>query len=153
MEIKHILAFGCMLLFAVPAFSSANGADSDQDSGKVKIYPIGKIKTVRITSADAKNPLDKNADCGDLKLDEKRVRFFIKHSRASNRWNFRRDLIDGDCAGQARVTFTSGRSMTLRIYDASGWGVIDARQNSYVYICELCPGILSADFDFSEMPK
>lgn len=125
------VAFG----FAVAAFADTRSK------------PVIERITIPVSAAKSEDP---NIHCDSLRIDEKRVRYFLRHARPSSQFNYARAYETGSCSASAVVRFKGGREFRLAIDDGTGWGTTESKRSmSYLY-CEACTDLLEPDFDFKE---
>lgn len=129
--------WGAIALFCIVSHALADVGESlDQ-----------QIQSI-MTSKTAARSLDPTINCSGLRLDEKRVRFFLLHAKASSRHNYAQAYENGNCSASATVRFKGGRQIRLELDDGTGWGTaVDRRSTTYLY-CEKCADLLDLDFEF-----
>ena len=145
MNPKHFMAAA---LYAVAGVTSAASFNNDFDKTlQQKKYRLGPIKEVIVQDASAKS-FAKDANCGHLAIDERRVRFFLANAQFSSEYQYSQALQVGDCNAQATIKFQDGRLAKVSIDNWTGWGAITARNSTYFLRCEACTDILETGFAF-----
>ncbi len=132
----------------VPTLANASAQSDDAEALKIRKYPITKIKKVVIKSAVARDEFNNKTDCSGLKIDAKRVRFFLKYGEPTNSVSYKQNLISGDCSADATVVFENGKAVVVSIDSYTGWGAINVGTRSYFIACNSCVNILDRDFKF-----
>jgi hypothetical protein len=109
------------------------------------------VERITIAQGTARSE-DPAVDCGALRIDERRVRYFLRHAQPSTRHNYAQAYESGSCGASATVHYRDGRQVRLAIDDGTGWGTTsDRRSTTYLY-CEQCTDLLEPDFGFKEAP-
>ena len=122
---------------AVPAFADAPFAATS---------PIERI-TIRKGAVKSEDP---NISCSRLRIDEKRVRYFLRHAKPSIQYNYAQGYEIGSCSASAAVRFKGGRQVELTIDSGTGWGTTENKRSIAYLYCEECTDLLDPDFDFKE---
>jgi hypothetical protein len=135
-------------LLAMPAFADQNLPASLRQEK----YRIGKIKKITIHSDEAKS-FAKEAACTDLKIDERRIRFFLANARPNSQHNFSQALSAGDCSAEGEIILAGGRKAVISLTSAIGWGALRVGKKTYFMDCPACDDILSPDFKFDPNDK
>lgn len=92
-----------------------------------------------------------HGDCGDLRLDARRVRHFLRHAVVSGELNYRRDALVGSCTAKATLHLKGGATEELAIDNDTGWAIAARRGGPTRYLyCESCDGLLEPGFSFKE---
>jgi hypothetical protein len=114
--------------------------------------PAKAIERITIRDGTAKSE-DPSIHCDSLRIDEKRVRYFLRHAEPSIQHNYAQAYEIGSCSASAAVRLQGGRKADLTIDSGTGWATLeDKRSITYLY-CEACIHLLEPDFDFKEPPR
>ncbi|CAM3763443.1 Secreted protein [Paracidovorax anthurii] len=113
------------------------------------VGPLG-----RMTLPSAIQPIPgSDADCSDLVIDAKRVRYFWTHASEGPASDFQRDVDLADCAATATLHLPQGTRGTLHLHDATGWGVLEWKGSTRYFRCATCENILGREFFTGNPPK
>lgn len=145
MKIRHFLmAAVCML--AYPAVNSSETSEFNKRL-MVRKFPQGIIKEIIINERSAKSS-SKESYCQELAIDEKRIRFFLRHAKADSEYNYSQEGLTGDCSAAGLIIFKNGRKVRIDIDNTTGSGALMEHRMIYYMRCEACEGILQPDFKF-----
>ncbi len=112
--------------------------------------PANAIERITIRDGTAKSE-DPRIHCDSLRIDEKRVRYFLRHARPSSQFNYAHAYETGSCSASALVRFKGGRQVNLTIDSGTGWGTAENKRSIAYLYCEECTDLLAPDFAFKEL--
>jgi hypothetical protein len=108
-----------------------------------------RIQRIVVGDAAAKS-LDPAVECGSLRVDAKRARYFLRHAKPSIEHNYRQAYERGSCSASVTVRYHDGEQVRLTIDDGTGWGTAVQNQATTYLYCDRCEDVLEPDFDFKE---
>lgn len=112
--------------------------------------PANAIERITIRDGTAKSE-DPRIHCDSLRIDEKRVRYFLRHAKPSSQFNYAHAYETGSCSARAVVRFKGGRQVNLTIDSGTGWGTAENKRSIAYLYCEECTDLLDPDFAFKEL--
>ncbi|WP_139225672.1 hypothetical protein [Paracidovorax konjaci] len=128
--------------------TAASGQGRESESQQAFRYAPEKIQRILIERPAARARFDQGVQCRSLKLDEKRVRFFLRHGTPTTSAEYRRNAIVDDCSADAKVFFSDGTTATVSIDSGTGWGALSVGKRSSFLACDSCVDILEPGFSF-----
>jgi len=119
--------------------------------GPPKRKPVFPEPIERITITEPGAKVDFHPEikyCGSSRIDERRVRYFLRHAQSSTDYNYRQALLVGNCSADAVVRFKGGRQIRLSVEDGTGWGRAGEGRSATYLVCEQCDDLLDPKFVF-----
>lgn len=106
---------------------------------------VPRIQRIVVGAAPLKSQ-DPAVDCGSLRIDARRARYFLRHARPSSEHNYRQAYDNGNCSASVGVRYQDGGQMRLTIDDGTGWGTaVENSATTYLY-CAQCEDLLEPGF-------
>lgn len=111
--------------------------------------PANAIERITLRDNAVKSE-DPSIHCDSLRINEKRVRYFLRHAKPSSQFNYAHAYEIGSCSASATVRFKGGRQVELNIDSGTGWGTAENKRSTAYLYCEECTDLLDPDFAFKE---